>query len=114
VLDARMSDHEAERQAIASKLKQPEQESVAGQIVLAVQSLTRQLIDTEQRRAALDQLKDQRWKLVKLEDERSRIQDRIAMLSDNGRSDLEFNKLRLRIRDLTVKWMDILDTPNVA
>lgn len=36
------------------------------------------------------------------------------MLGDNGRADLEFNKLRLRIRELTVKWMDVLNTPNVS
>jgi hypothetical protein len=114
VLDARLADHEAERQAIASKLTRPDRQNAASQIVLAVQSLTRQLMETEQLRAAVDQLKEQRWKLVKLEDERSRLQDRIAMLADNGRADLEFNKLRLRIRELTVKWMDVLNTPNVS
>lgn len=36
------------------------------------------------------------------------------MLGDNERADLEFNKLRWRIRELTVKWMDILNTQNVS
>lgn len=114
VLEVRLADYEAERQAITSKLAQPERQNATSQIVLAVQSLTRQLMETEQRRAAVDRLKEQRWKLVKLEEDRSRLQDRIAMLGDNGRADLEFNKLRLRIRELTVKWMDILNTPNVS
>lgn len=59
-------------------------------------------------------LKEERSKLFKLEEERLRIQDRIDNLSNNGRADMEFNKLRLKLRELAVKWMDILDTKNVS
>ncbi len=37
-----------------------------------------------------------------------------ANLSNTGRADIEFNKLRLKLRELAVKWMDILDAKNVS
>lgn len=114
VLEARIADQDSERKAILSKLKGPEQRTPTSQIVLAAQALTRQLLDAEQQRAALDQIKDERWKQVRLDEERSRLLDRIDTLSGSGQSDLGFNRLRLRIRELTVKWMDILHTPNAS
>ncbi|WP_413215397.1 hypothetical protein [Paraburkholderia kururiensis] len=42
------------------------------------------------------------------------IQDRIDGLSNTGRADHEFNKLRLTLRELTVKWMQTLETQNVS
>lgn len=108
----RLVELEIEHALIVSKLNERDSLSSTGQLVSAVQSLTKELVEVEQRLVAIDRLSEERRKYLNLDDERSKAQDRIAMLSNHGRSDLEFNKLRLRVRDLTVKWMDILDTPN--
>jgi hypothetical protein len=84
------------------------------QLVTAVHALTKQLVDTENERAAIEALKNEKSKYYRLEQERTRIQQSIELLSVGGRSDLEFNKLRLRLRDLAVKWMDVLETSNVS
>lgn len=112
VLDQRLVELENERTLIISKLRERDGASSTGQLVSAVQSLTKELVEVEQRLVAIDRLSEEKRKYLKLDEERSSTQDRIAMLSNHGRSDLEFNKLRLRVRDLTVKWMDILETPN--
>jgi hypothetical protein len=58
--------------------------------------------------------KQKEQKFLRFEEDRTRIQERIERLSNNHNSDLEFNKLRARLRELAVKWMDILETPNVS
>lgn len=113
-LDARLVDEEAERGGIASKLQHRDGQGVTGQLVSAVQSITRELLETEQRRVAIERLIEEKRKYIQFDEERAKTQDRIAMLSNHGRSDFEFNKLRLQVRELTVKWMDILDTPNAS
>ncbi|PKO84841.1 MAG: hypothetical protein CVU17_01280 [Betaproteobacteria bacterium HGW-Betaproteobacteria-11] len=113
VFDQRLVELEEEHALIVSKLNERDRVSSTGQLVSAVQSLTKELVEAEQRLVALDRLSEERRKYLKLDEERSTTQDRIAMLSNHGRSDLEFNKLRVHVRDLTVKWMDILETPNV-
>lgn len=59
-------------------------------------------------------LKNERSKLFELEKERDRIQDRIDALSNTGRADNDFKRLRLTLRELTVKWMQTLVTQNVS
>ncbi len=113
-LDIKLNELEAERAAVARKVAQPSLKNGVDQLISAVQLLTKELVEAEQSRGTIDILSAERSKYIKLDDERSRIQDRIELLTNNGRSDIEFNKLRIRIRDLTVKWMDILDTPNAS
>lgn len=103
----------AERQMLASKLDSPTA-SGFDQLVTAVQTLTRQFIEAQSEIGRIVALKDERAKLFKLERERDRIQDRIHNLSSTGRADNEYNKLRQQLRELAVKWMDILDTQNVS
>ncbi len=102
-----------ERQMLVDKLDSP---ATAGidQLVTAVQALTKQLVETQAELGRITALKEERSKLFKLEEERLRIQDRIDNLSNTGRADIEFNKLRLKLRELAVKWMDILDAKNVS
>ncbi|WP_321906073.1 hypothetical protein [Paraburkholderia tropica] len=114
VLEARLKDYEEERREIAVRLQKPETEGTSKQIVLATQVLTRQLLEAEQKRAESEQLLAEKRKYVAFDEERARTQDQIATLGNNGRADLEFSKLRLRVRELTVKWMDILATPNAS
>lgn len=108
-----LKDLHAERQVLAGQLSSPTTSGV-DQLVTAVQSLTKQLVEVQAELGRVNALKEERSKLFKLEMERARIQDRVDGLSNTGRADLEFNKLRVKLRELAVKWMDILDTQNVS
>lgn len=113
LLTSRLDEEASERAIIASKLqRQGGQQDTTGHLVSAVQSLTRELLEVEQRLVAINRLTEEKRKYLKFDEERERTQNRIANLSNHGRSDFEFNRLRATVRDLTVKWMDILDTPN--
>ncbi len=102
-----------ERQMLVDKLDTPTTTG-ADQLVTAVQALTRRLVDAQAELGRIAALKDERSKLFKLEQERERIQDRIDGLTNTGRADNEFNKLRLKLRELTVKWMNTLVTQNTS
>lgn len=112
-LEEVLDELRVERQMLVDKLDSP---ATAGidQLVTAVQALTKQLVETQTELGRIAALKEERSKLFKLEEERLRIQDRIDNLSNTGRADIEFNKLRLKLRELAVKWMDILDAKNVS
>lgn len=112
-LEEVLKDLRAERQVLADKLDSPAAAGV-DQLVTAVQALTKQMVETQSELGRIAALKEERSKLFKLEVERLRIQDRIDSLSNSGRADIEFNKLRLQLRELVVKWMDILDAQNVS
>lgn len=102
-----------ERQMLVDNLDAPSTSGV-DQLVTAVKALTKQLVDAQSELARISALKDERSKLFELESERDRIQDRIDGLSNTGRADNDFKKLRLNLRELTVKWMQTLVTQNVS
>jgi hypothetical protein len=108
-----LAELRAERQVLVGKLDSPSTSDM-DLLVTAVQALTKQFIDAQAELGRIEALKGERSKLFKLERERERIQDRIDGLSNTGRADNEFNKLRLKLRELTVKWMNTLDTHNVS
>lgn len=112
-LEERLEELAAERQTLVANL---ESSSTSGvdQLVTAVQVLTKQLVDAQGELARISGLKEGRSKLFRLEQERDRIQDRIEELSNTGRADHAFNELRRKLRELTVKWMDMLDTTSVS
>jgi prefoldin subunit 5 len=112
-LEERLEELGGERQILANNLDSP---SISGvdQLVTAVQTLTKQIVEVQGELGRISGLKEERSKLFKLERERDRIQDRIDGLSNTGRADHEFNKLRLTLRELTVKWMQTLETQNVS
>jgi len=112
-LEERLEELGAERQTLVESLEAPNT-SGADQLVTAVQALTRQLVGVQGELAQISGLKDERSKLFKLEQERDRIQDRIEELTSTGRADHAFNDLRRKLRELTVKWMDMLDTTSVS
>lgn len=114
VLEARLADEETERTSIAAKVAQRNGQAATSHLVSAVQSLTRELLEAEQLLAAIAQLSEEKRKYLQFDEERERTQNRIAVLSNHGRQDLEFNSLRTRVQELTVKWMDILGTPNAS
>lgn len=112
-LQERLDELSVERKTLADSLDSPSSSGV-DQLVTAVQALTKQLVDVQSELARVAALKDERSKLFKLEQERDRIQDRIDELSNTGRADNAFKKLRLSLRELTVKWMQTLVTQNVS
>lgn len=114
VLEARLADEEIERSSLAEKVEQKNGSAATSHLVSAVQTLTRELLETEQHLAALAQLDEERRKYLQFENNRERTQNRIAVLSNHGRQDFEFNILRIMLQELTVKWMDILKTPNAS
>ena len=114
LLADRIKDEESERALIVERINQRDGQAATGQLVSAVQSLTRELIESEQYLASIEQLAEARRKYVQFESARDKTQNRIATLSNHGRSDLDFNVLRNKIQNLTIKWMDILKTPNAS
>jgi len=108
-----LKDLRGERMVLIDKLDSPTMVGV-DQLVTAVQALTKQLVEAQVELGQIAALKGERSKLFNLETERLRIQDRIDGISNSARTDNEFNKLRLQLRELAVKWMDILDTHNVT
>lgn len=112
-LEERLDELGAERQTLVENLESPSASGV-DQLVTAVQTLTKQLVGVQGELARISGLKDERSKLFKLEQERDRIQDRIDGFTNTGRADQAFNELRRKLRELTVKWMDMLDTTSVS
>lgn len=112
-LEERLEELVAERQTLVDNLDSPSTSGV-DQLVTAVQALTKQLVGVQGELGRISGLKEERSKLFKLERERDRIQDRIDELTNTGRADHDFNKLRLNLRELTVKWMQTLATENVS
>lgn len=112
-LQEHLSELSVERQTLVDNLDSPTASGV-DQLVTAVKALTKQLVDAQSELGRISALKDERSKLFELEKERDRIQDRIDGLSNPSRADNDFKKLRLTLRELTVKWMQTLVTQNVS
>lgn len=112
-LQERLGELSQERQVLVNSLESPTTSGI-NELVTAVQTLTKQLVDVQSELGSISALKDERSKLFKLEQERDRIQDRIDGLTNSARADNDFNKLRLTLRELTVKWMKTLVTHNVS
>jgi hypothetical protein len=112
-LEQRLDELGVERQSLVDNLESPNASGV-DQLVTAVQTLTKQLVGVQSELARISSLKEERSKLFKLEQERDRIQGRIDGLTNTGRADQAFNELRRNLRELTVKWMDMLDTTSVS
>jgi len=112
-LAERLEDLRVERKSLVENLDSTATSGV-DQLVTTVQVLTKQLVNVQSELARISALKDERSKLFKLERERERIQDRIDGLTNSGTADHAFNELRRKLRDLTVKWMDMLDTTSVS
>lgn len=112
-LKERLEELGAERQTLVQNLESPSTSGV-DKLVTAVQALTKQIVGAQAELARISALKEERSKLFKLEQERDRIQERIDGLTNTGRADHAFNDLRRKLRELTVKWMDMLDTTSVS
>jgi len=112
-LQERLEELHAERKTLADNLDSPSASEV-DQLVTAVQAMTKQLVDVQSDLGRIAALKTEKSKLFDLERERDRIQDRIDGLTNTGRADNDFKKLRMTLRELTVKWMRTLVTQNVS
>jgi hypothetical protein len=107
-----LGQEDAARTDIALQIA-PQGGGEVDEVLAAIRHVYTNLYEAEQKKAALGILANERATYFRLEAERDRIQERIATLSKIGHADLEFNSLRLELRSLIVKWLDILETKNV-
>lgn len=112
-LEGILDELRLERQLLAEKID-PATNSLADQLITTVQALTKQLIETQSELGRISALDKEKSNMFNLLQDRDRIQERIDNLSNTGKSDHNFNKLRTQLRELAVKWMDILETKNVS
>lgn len=108
-----LGQEEAERTEIASQIAPQGGGGEVDEVLAAIRHVYTNLYQAEQKKTALGILTNERATYFRLEADRDRIQERIATLSQIGHADLEFNRLRLELRSLIVKWLDILETKNV-
>ena len=112
-LQETLGREEAERTEIASQIAPQGGGGEVDEVLAAIRHVYTNLYEAEQKKTALGILTNERATYFRLEVDRNRIQERIATLSQIGHADLEFNRLRLELRSLIVKWLDILETKNV-
>lgn len=111
-LQETLEKEEAERTEIVSQIA-PQGGDEVDEVLAAIRHVYTNLYEAGQKKAALGILTNERATYFRLEGDRNRIQERIATLAQIGHADLEFNRLRLELRSLIVKWLDILETKNV-
>jgi hypothetical protein len=97
-----------------SKMSDRPQNAAVDHLVTAVQSLTKELLEIERKRTLMESLAEERRKFFRFESERAVIQDRISTLKNNSRADLEFSKLRSKVREYLIQWLDTLETLNIS
>jgi hypothetical protein len=112
--DENIRSQEAERDMLRDRVRQLSAEDDSVAVIVAVQNLTRELMGVEQQLVGIEKLSVEKKKYIQFDEDRFRIQDGIASITKTGRADLGFNQLRSELEQLTVKWMDILATPNVS
>ncbi|MBE0614132.1 MAG: hypothetical protein IH604_10740 [Burkholderiales bacterium] len=113
LLQEQLNLQEAERKEVSSKMTAPGANNGVDQLMSAIQEITVALFNTEQRRTVIGILATAKSTYFRLEGERDQVLNRVANLNNAGRTDLDFNKLRIALRELVVKWLDILETRNV-
>ena len=113
-LKAVLTQQQDELTFVVTKIKQQSSVSGVDDLVTAIQQMTQEVYSIERAKASIDILKNEKATLLRLQNDRERLLDRIGNLSTGGRSDHEFNRLRVRLHTLVVKWLDILDTKNLS
>lgn len=112
--EIRLSQQMADFTALSKKLQDNATQAGVDQLLNATQLLTRELFVAEQQRESIKILKAEKEKYISLSNDREHEQNRIANLTKTGESDLAFNQFRSRLRELTISWLDCLDTKNVS
>jgi hypothetical protein len=112
--DQSLLSQEDERNMLRDRIRQLGTNDSAAAVIVAVQTLTRELINVEQKIIGIEKLREEKRKYIQFDEDRFRIQDAIAAMTKVGRTDLGFNQLKGDLERLTSKWMDILATPNVS
>lgn len=113
-LERRIDEDEAERLLILSKMNDRPQHAAIDHLVTTVQSLTKELLEIEQKRIIVESLAEERRKYIQFENERASLQDRISNLKNNSKADFEFSKLRSKVREYLIEWLDTLETLNIS
>lgn len=89
------------------------QEGLSG-LVEAIREITESIIALEQDLALVKQLRSVTNRLDEAETERSLLSDKIDSINTRGRkADQNMVGLRIELRTLTLKWLEILGTENV-
>ncbi|MBI2308585.1 MAG: hypothetical protein HYU78_14955 [Rhodocyclales bacterium] len=90
-----------------------QQEGLAG-LVEVIREVTESVIALEQELAVVRQLRSLTARLDEAEADRSALSDKIENISSHGRTaDQNMVALRIELRALTLKWLEILGTENV-
>ena len=101
-----LAQQQDELNFVVTRIKQQSAASGVDDLVTAIQQMTQEVYSIERAKASIDILRNEKATLLKLQNDRERLQDRIGNLSTGGRSDHEFNRLRARLHTLVVKWLD--------
>lgn len=87
---------------------------VLSALVDAVKEATESVLLLEQELSLVQQIKAVTMRLYEASEERGRLSDKIDSIDTHGRkTDQNMLGLRVQLRDLTLKWLDILGTENV-
>lgn len=90
-----------------------QQEGLSG-MVEVIREVTESVIALEQDLAVVRQLRSLTARLDEVEADRSALSDKIESISSRGRkADQNMVALRIELRTLTLKWLEILGTENV-
>lgn len=97
----------------AKRVNSLKQEGFSG-LVDVIREVTESIIAHEQELALVKQLRSVTNRLDEAETERGLLSDKIESINTRGRkADQNMTGLRIELRTLTLKWLDILGTENV-
>lgn len=95
------------------RVRSLQQEGLSG-LVEVIREVTESVIALEQELAVVRQLHSLTTRLDEAEADRSALSDKIESISSRGRTaDQNMVTLRIELRTLTLKWLEILGTENV-
>jgi DNA repair exonuclease SbcCD ATPase subunit len=84
-------------------------------IIEVISELTTRIIDLQKEKQTLDALKKEECAYIEMLTQRESIQNELASLAGGGTTtDLDLLKIRRKLRDHIVNWLDILHTKNVS
>lgn len=114
-LKAQQQAQQVELEALHQQREANATKDDIGGLVDVIRRVTQQIFELEKEKKTLEILAQEERNYIELLGGRDTLLDRISLLSSSsGQSDLEFKKLRLKLKELTVKWLDILGTKNVS
>lgn len=106
---------ELDLEPLNNKIDKSNTEDNIGDLIDAIGGVTSQIFELEKARKTLEIYKEQQAAYYNNTIERDKILDRINSLGKgSAQVDVEFLSTRIKLKNLIVKWLDILDTRNVS